>query len=1107
MSLLTRWLRISPVADDRLGDTVEHLQTATEFTEKVAEAVEDGKAETVLEAVLQAAPWLESGWLDAIGGEIPVIKVVLAALKYITEETEAQVLGLLAFSLAFESAAAKTMAAMEKDPDLAHQITTRNRIGLRIAVGGTHKDPEVFHDFRLDRCFDHSLMRDADTRLQSLVKAVGWPEKAQRLLLEGVHTRFRPEFRRIISDRRTQEKFAPLLAFLGLNGDSGGFAAVDRHIDYQLWCFNQTPMLGKRESSALPRDMPVTLRGSLRDMYVQPDCGLLNWGEIQQLKGAGPDGPGQTPLDEHAGGRRPLSREVVRFIGDAAFQDAIVVQGIAGSGKSAFTLYLCSELRSLGLRPIRIRMRHLPIESQMSLEEEIGHALSQNSGDDDFDELMGSPRPAPEDFTFSHLFGESVRFRGAEICPHVLIFDGWDEISVSAGEGFRQQIESLLRRIRNETVNRRDLRVRVILTGRPSLDVEETHFLRARTPVFTIRPLSLDNLEQLASSLIEEASTASSACVASLRGKFDELRNRLAMPPTELDPEGLGILGLPLLALLAIWLTLGDEARPEEVGTELTMLYRRLVDITCKYGGRLEEVPGAPGDVGSELRQRLHCVAAAITIRGSENISFVELQERLQREGLSTDDRVGRVMRDSPIISLMLAFFFVANTREQGCEFVHKSFREYLFAEALIEELKKASASPLGGARPASGTGRMPPRAQYWADFADADPRSRIADRLAALVSAQWLTPEVVRHTSALLDWEVERSVALQGNPGEVQHHELQPLPFEAWCQMRDCLADLWDWWADGVHLRQQPYKSRRLPGFEYAMPRVIDLGSALAPVDLPRDKLPEPLRMVTLDAHLGDALFRLNCTLHFHIKEKAGWLRDDAGGEARAAEKLWAGTRHDPERRYQTRIDRSGQAWISFSPSTPDGAIHYLFWLASRINAAGWRPEGPFPSGVDMRGIDLSGCSMEQARFGRVRLSYANLEEARLCGTDFSEDTSRLRTLFPFLRFGGTDLFCANLARVDLRHANLSGIQLSRANLRNADLSHADLSGGDLTGATLSQAVLHRTNLNRTNLSETSCEGVSSIVQAQLDEAYYAGGEPRLPSDLNPPPAVIARQ
>ena len=44
---------------------------------------------------------------------------------------------------------------------------------------------------------------------------------------------------------------------------------------------------------------------------------------------------------------------------------------------------------------------------------------------------------------------------------------------------------------------------------------------------------------------------------------------------------------------------------------------------------------------------------------------------------------------DHPLTRLMISFYFKGGQPEQGCEFAHKSFREYLFAECIVETLKE----------------------------------------------------------------------------------------------------------------------------------------------------------------------------------------------------------------------------------------------------------------------------------------------------------------------------------------------------------------------------------------------------------------------------------
>lgn len=248
-----------------------------------------------------------------------------------------------------------------------------------------------------------------------------------------------------------------------------------RHLDYQLWRFTRAPALGQ--------DGALALRAPPAEIFIPLDCGVLRWKEIRRASHMGPaEGRRRSPFDEDFGGRRPLLDTVIDLIRDPKFEEAIVVQGTAGAGKSAFTLELCQALREMALRPIRVRIRDLSLDPRISLMDDVAHALTLNCGDEEFDAIMG-PAPPAADLDMSHILDEAVRFGGVTMSPYVLIFDGWDEISISASEGFRIRIEKTLDAIRRQVLSGRPHRVRVLLTGRPSDDVNEAKFLLDETPV------------------------------------------------------------------------------------------------------------------------------------------------------------------------------------------------------------------------------------------------------------------------------------------------------------------------------------------------------------------------------------------------------------------------------------------------------------------------------------------------------------------------------------------------------------------------------------------------------------------------------------------------
>ena len=243
----------------------------------------------------------------------------------------------------------------------------------------------------------------------------------------------------------------------------------------------------------------------------------------------------------------------------------------------------------MALRPIRVRMRDLSLDPRISLMEDVAHALSLNFGDDQFDAKVGPPLAI--DVDMSHILDEAVSLSGISMSPYVLIFDGWDEISISASEGFRIRIEKTLDAIRRQVLWGHPHRVRVVLTGRPSDDVNEAKFLLDNTPVLTVRPFTGSQLRSFVDRLLEQSRSAPQGTLPGpTSGRINSLLEQFENDAKNQAQEDQSILGLPLLALLAMWLVLNDDNPPDDVSAERSSLYRRLVDLTTRFGGNIEPI-------------------------------------------------------------------------------------------------------------------------------------------------------------------------------------------------------------------------------------------------------------------------------------------------------------------------------------------------------------------------------------------------------------------------------------------------------------------------------------------------------------------------------------
>jgi hypothetical protein len=227
---------------------------------------------------------------------------------------------------------------------------------------------------------------------------------------------------------------------------------------------------------------------------------------------------------------------------------------------------------------------------------------------------------------------------------------------------------------------------------------------------------------------------------------------------------------------------------------------------------------------------------------------------------------------------------------------------------------------------------------------------------------------------------------------------------------------------------------------------------------------------MVTIDAHLGDALFRINCALHFRINEVTGWLeRPDQPEAGLLPRLLWADAEASTPRRYQTLIRQGGKSWVAFAPSSPDQSSHFMEYYCNRINAAGWRPEASFPTGVDMSGIDLAGASLvcpatgddaDVPIIGRFsRIAHAKFFQVFLpADSDFSFSAamgfSFVASVALDTSFAGADLENAEFELSFFESPNFEGASLKNAHFRDATLDgfvREQLGGARLESARLS--------------------------------------------------------
>ncbi len=913
----------------------------------------------------------------------------------------------MACTLAYQSAAEK---AIEK-------VGPPSQAGVSVIEFDDTVEDVDFSNFTISSVAAHAFVAQSDRILERFLPVGGFSQEQVNQIIQDIHEELPRELNALITNGKSKEKFDTLFRWLQLPAEGRtARAALRRHADYVSWVFNEAPVF-QCEAYALA------------DVCIEAECSRLTYGDLRAE-----DKQGRIPPDPFAegdanGGRHPLLETVMGYITNPKFREAIVIQGSAGCGKSTFTLRLADHLREAGLRPIRIRLRDVVLGKEFY--SQLGEALSYQ------DELYLSRH---ERFVASEnplsggaVFQEEIRYgpRPINLCPYILILDGWDEISVAVSEGFRQRVKELLLRIRSELFRSDRPIVRVILTGRPSDAIDDcSEFFQNETPVLTVRTLHPAQLPAYAEKLreaiarkrlfFEGMSVWTFPDDPTLKPVFDRYleefnaghdNHRVARRKRGTRETGVAaVLGYPLLLHVTFRLLAEPNVDRQDLIENPAALLRQLTDYATFVADQpSDRERGAKIQArmsGSNLRVLLRRTAAIMSILGQESVSKSELEKRLK-----TSDIVGHVKdvaKDNIISALLVSFYFRGGNTALGCEFTHKAFREYLFAEEIVETLKSF-------ARTVPGDLPERPSSLYWKDFDDADPRRKVSIELATILGPQWLSPEVVRYLGSLFEWEVRRTYAQ--NRDHVWEGQTAPIADEEWQRLLTLLADLWDWWADGVHLRPQPWDNEYTGQIEWSK----SLADRLVPMCRPitAGNVPEPIRTATIDAHFGDALFRICSWLYWNLA-------------------LHPGSAQERRRRFQ---GLNGQR-LAFRPTGPNP--DYFSMLCYRISAAGWRPEGVFPIRVFGRGTDFSDTTITNVRFDYADLEGSSFENATI--NNCIGHYSNLKACdFTASFIDRSSLMFACLESARFAGAVISDCRFSGAALRGAGIAEAIMEGGAL--------------------------------------------------------------
>lgn len=981
---------------DGITEATSPFKTVAGFMTDIVEATKDND---FVSSLISSTPW----WVQVVGETLaetaPIIKFAVTLIGKLGEIRDPDKLAYLAFTLAYQRSMEKAFIYVGIPAKSNTQSKWQPTKDISLPEEGFS-----FGNYSIKDPLNHQFIKEADLIISEASKFIGYDENKIRIVIGEIHMRFPSSLKNILTHPQTREKFASLSdALIFDNTEERILAAWKDHFEYQRFLFEDKPVFGEENFS-------------LSDIYVETECGVIECGDLNdnpQVIINQRDSIGDAnilrsdPFDERCGGRFSLIDSVLKLIGDKEFKDAIIVQGPAGSGKSAFTLRLSVELLRQGLYPVRIRFRDLMLQF-INIEDALPEAVRFWDMEDRSGEL---PKARPNElFLDFSIFDQSVKFGDATICPWVLILDGWDEVSIAAQKGFAVRVNEILTQVYDRFITRGNRPpVRVILTGRPSDAVMSSSFIKRQTKLLTIKPLRPDLLKKYIEILAYYLTVSSTPgdndtdrfgpVILNYKKTFDEL---IANKHTTIIGENYGnmeIFGLPLLTHLAVRLIVNwpkDDIK--NIIMNPTNLYRLLTDLTCGKGGRYGKDTFETQMTGEDIRSLLHETATAMTVYGRDNIPYDELDLRLSQLNEELIDRVQSVTKDHPITSLMINFFFKGGQKQLGAEFLHKSFREFLYAEAIVESLKEYG-------RKAPLNLKERDDNYYWKDFDPTDIRYDFSRRLGKLLSPQWISKEVSAFLEGLLSWELARTHEIINE--SISGFSTKSLTIEEWGKVRDGLADIWSWWGEGVHLRPQPVlQGKKICSWNKSV--VEDFIFWSMNQNEEKGIIPTAARTTAMDSHLGNGLFQLNVLVHHYVA-----LKDRSNNNWILPRDLQINNNELSKRQYQSFGIKDGEIKIRFRPtgSEPEYFRNYMH----RINSAGWHPGTIFPSSLSLPSVDFDSTSLILTGFGSCKLNGSSFRNSNMIGSIFMD---------------------SDLSNVDFTGASLRLVDFTRSNIQTTKFS-----------------------------------------------------------------------
>jgi hypothetical protein len=722
---------------------------------------------------------------------------------------------------------------------------------------------------------------------------------------------------------------------------------------------------------------------TLDKSYVDLECGSLTWGGItESLRRGG--GSGLNPLDESSAPRTDLLAATLDWLQKENLQEFLVIEGSPGSGKSSFTIRLAVKLAEEGYQPIRVRLRDLGKKADDEPIAEIAKKILEVD-------------PAELERAFEHNQTRAI-----------LILDGWDELTLLPDQNLNNRVGNFLESIRTGVLDRWKGRIPVILTGRPTKAVTTARNMTENTRILTIYRFSPEQLRVYLVKLdsIYSANSNMNVDLDLILQRYEDDWKPSQGVPSAQRAESTDVIGWPLLAHAAYRLMRECEwSRQTSLIADRTMLLRCLTEYYCIHSRKPSDDPS-----GTEVRSRLEAhqlrslvqeTAIAITVKGTECISHDELRQEMK--SWSSQAKAGQDLQLAGAVDLdifLINYLFKSGVEYAGCEFIHKSLREFAFAQAVVDNLKRLAVR---------------------SDKAYDTIAGLMAAAELASLSRQWLNREIWDHIESQIRWEIYRESPENEDPIAFQHGE-PPLGIDAWCRIRDRLAEAWTNWA-------------------FLNNEMMFVNNELKPLEFDKEALAlkgvGTIETAGADARLGAAFFRLCATVHGILATRMM----ETSGLMDHRKNLWEELGvTETGGQSQTKLSQTpDQRLRFFSPGKNDEELEQstLKLAMAKINAYYVQTNEEYPEKCDLTFLVSIGTALERLSFQYCNLSYSNLSESNLSGTDML----------------GADLSGAWLCKSNLTRANLNMADLPYASLRQANLEGASLMSADIEFADFREA------------------------------------------------------